>query len=192
MKNIGSLQQLKEELATNRDLWLLLYKQGSSQSDCAFENIQKITEQEKNNLLCVADVNVVKDIHPKYEITSVPSLLHFENGQLRKVIKGCHRPEQFQVIFEKPAVIVHAAGESKVKRNVTVYTTPTCSWCNTIKRHFQEHGIVYREVDVSRDLKAAQEMVRRSGQQGVPQTDINGEMIVGFDKTRINTLLGIN
>jgi glutaredoxin len=47
-------------------------------------------------------------------------------------------------------------------------------------------------VDVSVDQKAAEEMVRKSGQQGVPQTDINGEIIVGFDKTRINTLLGIN
>jgi glutaredoxin len=47
-------------------------------------------------------------------------------------------------------------------------------------------------VDVSKDQKAAEEMVRRSGQQGVPQTDINGEMIVGFDRNRINTLLGIN
>ncbi|HDR52963.1 MAG TPA: NrdH-redoxin [Mariniphaga anaerophila] len=83
-------------------------------------------------------------------------------------------------------------GEKKSQKNVTVYTTPTCTWCNTIKRHLQEYGIRYREVDVSRDQKAAEEMVRRSGQQGVPQTDINGEIIVGFDKPRINRLLGIN
>ena len=47
-------------------------------------------------------------------------------------------------------------------------------------------------MDVSVDQKAAEEMVKKSGQQGVPQTEINGQIIVGFDKTRINSLLGIN
>nr|NIU00417.1 NrdH-redoxin [Nitrosopumilaceae archaeon]NIU86828.1 NrdH-redoxin [Nitrosopumilaceae archaeon]NIV65485.1 NrdH-redoxin [Nitrosopumilaceae archaeon]NIX61019.1 NrdH-redoxin [Nitrosopumilaceae archaeon] len=69
---------------------------------------------------------------------------------------------------------------------------PTCTWCNTIKRHLQENRIQFREVDVASNQKAAEEMVRKSGQQGVPQTDINGEIIVGFDKPRIDRLLGIN
>jgi len=56
----------------------------------------------------------------------------------------------------------------------------------------QENGIQYREVNVAADQKAAEAMVRKSGQQGVPQTEINGQIIVGFDKTRINSLLGIN
>jgi len=47
-------------------------------------------------------------------------------------------------------------------------------------------------VDVSADQKSAEVMLKRSGQQGVPQTEINGEIIVGFDKVRINRLLGIN
>ncbi|MBU2554283.1 MAG: NrdH-redoxin, partial [Bacteroidetes bacterium] len=71
------------------------------------------------------------------------------------------------------------------------YSTPSCSWCNTLKTHLKKNGIRFTDIDVSRDQKAAEAMVHRSGQQGVPQTDINGEMIVGFDKARINTLLGI-
>ena len=54
------------------------------------------------------------------------------------------------------------------------------------------HGIRYREINVAADQKAAEEMVRKSGQQGVPQTDINGQIVVGFDKTKLNSLLGIN
>jgi len=189
MKNIVSLKQLRQETATSENAWLLLYKKGSDQSDCAFENLRKAEEEVKHTALYVADVNEVKDIHPVYEITSVPSLIQFENGQMKRVVKGCYKPEQFHVIFDKPVV---SGTEKKVQKNVTVYTTPTCSWCTTIKRHLQENGIRYREVDVSRDQKAAEEMVRRSGQQGVPQTDINGEIIVGFDKTKINLLLGIN
>ena len=186
MKNIKSLQQLQQETASNEIAWLLLYKKGSAQSDCALENLLKAEEKIKNTALFIADVNEVKDIHPVYEITSVPSLLQFEKGQMKRVVKGCHQPEQFHVIFEKPATTFTANTDSKVQKNVTVFTTPACSWCTTIKRHFQENGIRYREVDVSRDHKAAEEMIRRSGQRGVPQTDINGEIIVGIDKTRIN------
>jgi glutaredoxin-like YruB-family protein len=191
MKNIESFQQLQQETAINENAWLLLYKSGSAQSDCAYENLLKTEEKVKNTALYTANVNEVKDIHPIYSITSVPSLLQFEKGQMKRVVKGCHQPEQFHVIFEKPSMTGSAA-ENKVQKNVTVYTSQGCSWCTTIKRHLQENGIRYREVDVTRDRKAAEEMVRRSGQQGVPQTDINGEIIVGFDKTRLNLLLGIN
>ncbi|QGY45480.1 NrdH-redoxin [Maribellus comscasis] len=192
MEKIESLNNLKEVLQPNESVWLLLYKKGSSQSDCAFENYQKAAPKADKIVLCYADVNEVRDIHPEYKITSVPSLLNFEKGTLKNVVKGCHQPEQFNAIFEKVAFVSAGNGEGKPQKNVTVYTTPTCTWCNTIKRHLQENGIRYREVDVSKDQKAAEEMVRRSGQQGVPQTDINGEIIVGFDRNRINTLLGIN
>ena len=50
---------------------------------------------------------------------------------------------------------------------------------------------LFREVDISRDERAAQELVRRSGQMGVPQTDIDGRIVVGFDKARLDELLGI-
>ncbi len=192
MKKIGSLNELKEVIQPNENVWLLLYKKGSSQSDCAFENYQEAASKADKTVLFYADVNEVRDIHPEYKITSVPSLLNFEKGTLKNVIKGCHQPEQFSTIFEKVAFVSAGNTEEKPQKNVTVYTTPTCTWCNTIKRHFQEHGVRYREVDVSKDQKAAEEMVKRSGQQGVPQTNINGEIIVGFDKNRINTLLGIN
>lgn len=192
MKGIASLDVLKKELSSNETVWLLLYKKGSTQSDCAYENFLKAESLAKDLVLCFADVNEVRDIHPEYKVTSVPSLLNFEKGQLKNIVKGCYQPQQFSAIFEKSAFIASGNNGEKAQKNVTVYTTPTCTWCNTIKRHLQEHGVRYREIDVSADQKAAEEMVRKSGQQGVPQTDINGQIIVGFDKNRINSLLGIN
>ena len=192
MEKIESLDGLKKMLRSNEIVWLLLYKEGSSQSECALENYKKAALKADKIVHFYADVNVVRDIHPEYKITSVPSLLNFEKGLLKNVVKGCHQPEQFNAIFEKIAFVSSIKTDGKPQKNVTVYTTPTCSWCNTIKRHLQEHGVRYREVDVSADQKSAEEMVKKSGQQGVPQTDINGEIIVGFDKNRINSLLGIN
>jgi glutaredoxin-like YruB-family protein len=190
MKITDSLKALKKITGLNENVWLLLYKKGSEQSDCAFTNFTK-TEAGEGNVLCVADVNDVRDIHTEYGINSVPSLLHFENGELKNVTKGCHKTEQFNSIIGKNVFVSGTGTDEKRQKRVTVYTTPTCSWCTTIKRHLQANGIQFREVNVAADQKAAEEMVKRSGQQGVPQTDIDGQIIVGFDKTRINSLLGI-
>jgi len=54
-----------------------------------------------------------------------------------------------------------------------------------------KNHIVFREVDISCDEKAAQDLVRRSGQMGVPQTDIDGRIVVGFDKQKLDAILGI-
>src|SRR5690554_2984704 len=193
MKAIESLNELEKILSLNETLWLLLYKAGSSQSDCANVNLtEAVNKTERNIVLYTADVNKVTNIHPAYEVTSVPALLHFENGKLRNIIKGCHSAEHYFSILNQLLANLASGNKNTVLKRVMVYTTPTCTWCNTIKRHFIEHGIKYHEIDVSSDQKAAEEMVQRSGRQGVPQTDINGEIIVGFDKTRINKLLGIN
>ncbi len=74
---------------------------------------------------------------------------------------------------------------------VIIFTTPTCSFCRLAKQYFNQKGVRYTEVDVSRDQRAAQDMMRRTGQMGVPVILINNRPIVGFDKPKINNLLGI-
>jgi len=74
---------------------------------------------------------------------------------------------------------------------VIIFTTPTCSFCNAAKRYFREKKIRFRDVDVSRDQRAARDMQRKTGQSGVPVILINNRPIVGFDKPKINRMLGI-
>jgi glutaredoxin 3 len=82
--------------------------------------------------------------------------------------------------------------EKKTKKNrVIVFSTPTCSYCNMAKQYFRRNKIRFKDVDVSRDEAAARDLVRRTGQMGVPVIDINGKLIVGFDKPQINRLLDI-
>jgi glutaredoxin-like YruB-family protein len=82
--------------------------------------------------------------------------------------------------------------EKKQKKNrVIVFSTPTCSYCNMAKQYFRRNKIRFKDVDVSRDEAAARDLVRRTGQMGVPVIDINGKLIVGFDKPQINRLLDI-
>lgn len=72
---------------------------------------------------------------------------------------------------------------------VTIYTTPTCSYCTMAKNWFKENGIRYTEYNVASDLRKADEMVKKSGQMGVPVLDVNGRIIVGFDKPKIESAL---
>jgi len=81
--------------------------------------------------------------------------------------------------------------ETKPQPRVIVFSTPTCSFCTMAKKYFHEKGIKFRDVDVSKDPAAARDMVRRSGQQGVPVIDIGGKIVVGFDRVKINKHLGI-
>ena len=75
---------------------------------------------------------------------------------------------------------------------VIVFSTPTCSFCNAAKRYFRQRGIRFKDVDVSKDHAAARDMVRRSGQQGVPVIQIGNKVVVGFDRPKINRMLGLN
>lgn len=82
--------------------------------------------------------------------------------------------------------------ETRPQPRVIVFSTPTCSFCNMAKKYFREKGIRFKDVDVSRDQAAARDMVRRSGQSGVPVIDIGGKIIVGFDRPKIDKLLNIH
>ncbi len=79
----------------------------------------------------------------------------------------------------------------KPQPRVIVFSTPTCTYCNAAKRYFREKGIKFNDVDVTRDAAAARDMVRRSGQQGVPVIDIGGRIVVGFNRPVIDQLLGL-
>ena len=73
---------------------------------------------------------------------------------------------------------------------VTIYSTPTCPYCDMAKKYLKEKGVEYTEIDVSTDQAKAKEMVDKSGQMGVPVLDINGTIIVGFDQKKIDEVLG--
>ncbi|HLC38326.1 MAG TPA: glutaredoxin domain-containing protein [Candidatus Norongarragalinales archaeon] len=77
------------------------------------------------------------------------------------------------------------------KHNVKIYTTPTCVYCGLAKRFFKENGVEYEEVDVARNRDAAAEMIEKSGQMGVPVIDVDGKIIVGFDKPTLKHALGV-
>ena len=76
-------------------------------------------------------------------------------------------------------------------KNVTVYSTPTCPYCIRAKQFLKDNNIAFTNFDVGSDQAKAQEMMKKSGQMGVPVIDIDGTIIVGFDKEKITASLGL-
>ncbi len=83
------------------------------------------------------------------------------------------------------------SNQQKKQPRVILFTTPSCGFCRAAKAYFRQRGVRFREVDVSRDPAAARDMVRRSGQQGVPVIQIGSKIVVGFDRPKIDRLLGL-
>lgn len=72
---------------------------------------------------------------------------------------------------------------------ITIYSTPTCVFCNAAKQYLKSQDIKFTDIDVSKDMQAATKMVEISGQMGVPVIDVDGEVVVGFYKPQLETVL---
>ena len=75
--------------------------------------------------------------------------------------------------------------------DVKIYTTPTCPYCAMAKKFLKEHNVAYTEINIAVDTRAAQEIIDKTGQMGVPVLEIGGKLIVGFDIEEIKAALGI-
>ena len=190
VSEIKSYNDLQDKLKNKEHAYVLLYKKGSELSECAMKNIKEGAVENSDFELYTVNVAEVHDVHVQYSITSAPTLLSFEKGEFKNTFKGCNDKVYYKSIFEN-LVFYASANKDKPQKRVTVYSTPSCSWCNVLKTHLRKNGIRFTDIDVSRDPKAADDLVKKTGQQGVPQTDINGQVIVGFDKDKINRLLEI-
>jgi len=78
-----------------------------------------------------------------------------------------------------------------MEHKIRVFSTQTCPYCITLKQFLKENGFEFEDIDVGADQETAEEMVQKSGQKGVPVVDIDGEIIVGFDREKISKLLDI-
>lgn len=73
--------------------------------------------------------------------------------------------------------------------SVIIYSTPTCAFCKTEKQYLDHLGVSYIVKDVEEDASAMEELIAKSNQQAVPVTDIDGVIIRGFDRLKIDTIL---
>lgn len=78
-----------------------------------------------------------------------------------------------------------------MKKKVIVYSTQFCPYCVTLKNFLKNKGVEFEDIDVTQNKEAAREMIEKSGQSGVPVADIDGQIVVGFDREKITKLLNL-
>jgi glutaredoxin-like YruB-family protein len=173
----------------NNLLLMLFYKENSIKSNDTLETLTALKQEHENLNIYSVDVSKTKNVHTQYNVTVVPTLLVFRDGKPAEIIKGKQTLKFYEKLLKKIDTSYESDEEDSGSHNVTVYSTSTCPYCNAVKEYLDGKGVKYDEVDVSQDQAAAQELVARTGQQGVPQTDIDGEFVVGFDVPKLDSLL---
>ena len=78
-----------------------------------------------------------------------------------------------------------------MQSKIEIYTTPSCAYCHMAKEYFKSKGLEYEEIDVLKNVPKRQEMITETGQMGVPVIKINRQIVIGFNKSKINELLGL-
>lgn len=76
-------------------------------------------------------------------------------------------------------------------KNITIYSTPTCVYCNMAKTFFKANNVPFTDYNVATDLAKRKEMIDKTGQMGVPVIDLNGEVVIGFNEEKLRSTLGI-
>jgi glutaredoxin-like YruB-family protein len=188
IKNIKDLDKLTQD---HQSFFAVAFiSDASEKSGKAASLLKKISAEKKDTPLAVVNVSKTRSIHGKFGVTSVPTVITLKKGKLIKKLEGLQSEETYRVLLAN-APRKMADGTEAPPLRVTVYTTQVCPHCTTVKNHLRRKGVPYREVDVSKSAEAAKELQNRTGQTGVPQTDINGTFVLGADLPKIDKLIGI-
>jgi glutaredoxin-like YruB-family protein len=192
MITIKDREHLRDMAARYSEYFVLAF--WGTFSDSAKRALRELTEfarDYKDVPVFSVDVEKAKGIHKEYGVDSVPTVLAIKDGREADRFVGVESAAFYatQLVGMAPRHMARPARKKSLR--VTVYTSPGCPPCGLVKTYLRDHGISFRSVDISRDERAARDIARRSGQQAVPQIDINGRIVVGFDRGKLAGLLGI-
>lgn len=121
-----------------------------------------------------------------YRIAGLPTVIFFKDGVMKGLYMGVKTVGEFRDVITGIIEGKKKEGAQEVK----VFSTQTCPYCHMVKDYLKQKGVAFEDIDVSQDREQAMKMVEKSGQMGVPQLWINGEVVVGYDTVRIDQLLG--
>ncbi|MBN2802987.1 MAG: glutaredoxin [Deltaproteobacteria bacterium] len=186
---INSLEDLKAfELKENTLITVLFYKKSSEKSMTALDRMKNTAASIENPVIAMVDVEKARDIHKELGVTTVPTVVTIKDGRVVKKIEGLQSEETYRILLANvPRKL--ADGTVAPPLRISVYTTQVCPHCSTVKKHLKRKGVPFREIDVSKDQDSAAELQRRTGQTGVPQTDINGTWVMGADLGKIDRII---
>jgi len=194
--NIGSFSKEEEldqlidsELGSNKEFILAFLAEDSQSSKVARESLAEALSTHPDSRAFTVDVRSVRNVAARYQVTAAPTVVRVNGCQILDRLVGPQTPAAYATLM-KPAVPMKSATNAAPKQPpVKVYVTNACPWCRKLEAYLDRYRVKYTKVNVETDPAAAHEMTSKSGQRGVPQSDIGGTMVVGFDLARISGLL---
>jgi glutaredoxin-like YruB-family protein len=183
-KHFGQVQEKHKEF-----LILVFYANFSSPAKRALSEIERFSKENKQIPVYIIDVERVKGIHKQFGVENVPTVLSLRKGKVTQRFEGVESAKFYAYIFSGIYSSRYKKGKKAVTHRVIVYSGPGCPACGTAEAYLRRRGVSFRVVDISRDPHAAERLVRRSGQMAVPQIDIDGHLVVGFNQAKIERLL---
>jgi len=197
VQQIESTGQLEDILRKNdRGVVIGFFGDFSATARKARPHFERFCREHSDQPAVLVDVGRVRGVHRRFGVTTVPTVVLAKGNQVVRKVVGVQTPDYYNRSLLEPSTGARRArsGEedSRPAHRVVLYTGASCPWCTRARNYLRKQGIPFREVDVSRDESAMTSLVSRSGQRGVPQLDIDGQWVIGFDKPRIDALLGIS
>ena len=179
IKDYNHLGQAQEK---HKDFLILaFYADFSSNAKRVLAELENFSKENKESPVYVIDVEKVKGVHKQFEVKNVPTVLMLRKGKVAQRIEGVESARFYSRIFSGAGSSPYKSAGKTISHRVVVYSGPGCPACGTAKAYLRKRGISFRTVDIAHDQRAAERLVRRSGQVAVPQIDIDGHLVVGFD-----------
>ncbi len=154
-----------------------------------------IEEMDKNNKdkevkFIKVNVDEEQELAGLFNVMSIPTVIFFKDGKVVNQRVGVTTKEDYQNLVDQ-AKSNPAEKAKNGKKEVIIFTTPTCPYCHMTKDYLKQKNVTYKEIDVSRDQAWAIKMVQKSGQMGVPQLWIGDQTVIGFNRPQIDMLLNL-
>ncbi len=196
MQQIQNQKQL-EDILGNSDKGVVIgfFGDFSATARKTKPNFEAFCEQNADHPAVLVDVGQVRGVHRKFGVTTVPTVVLAKGNQVLRKVIGYQTPDYYQRSLLTPSTGVRRSRsgdeDARPAHNVVLYVGDGCPWCTRARNYLRKQGVPFREINVSRDESEMVRLVSQSGQRGVPQLNIDGHWIIGFDKPRINQLLGL-
>jgi glutaredoxin-like YruB-family protein len=187
---IRSEQELEPLLDSNQEFLLAFLIEQNQGSVAARDALEQALSANPEARAFSIDARTVRNVPGHFQVTAVPTVLRVRGHETLERLVGPQPPGTYAALMTpKPRSANQNQTKADTRARVKLYVTNTCPWCRKLESYLERRGVHFTKVNVSTDAAAARAMVRKSGQQGVPQAEIDGTMVVGFDKARIDQLL---
>ncbi|MBW2702709.1 MAG: hypothetical protein JRF33_17960 [Deltaproteobacteria bacterium] len=166
------------------------FSEASRKAQPAFEAFCKNPENQTTCLL--VDVGKTKGLHNRYGVSTVPTVLLLDKDKVLAKMVGGQNEDSYRHHLLGQGVSPTQQGDKKVSfPRVVVYSSDSCPWCTRVKLYLRKRAVPFQDINVSRRPEEAAALQRKTGQTGVPQVQIGGQWVVGFDQPKIDRLLNL-